>query len=98
MKRILLTGAAVLALQGAPARAADMPIKVPPMPAPIVALDWSGFYFGGDVGWQGSRIALSSPGNGPLTYEAFHQSAAAGGFLGAQRQFGQFVLCIEGGY
>jgi outer membrane immunogenic protein len=98
MKRILLTGAAVVALQGAPARAADMPIKALPMPAPAVTFDWSGFYLGGDVGWQGSRIGLSSPGDGPLTYEAFHQSVAAGGFVGMQRQFGQFVLGIEGSY
>jgi outer membrane immunogenic protein len=98
MKKILLTGAAVLALQSVSAHAADMAAKAPPMLAPVAAFDWSGFYIGGDVGWQGSRIGLSSPGNGPLTYEAFHQSVAAGGFLGAQRQFGQFVLGVEGGY
>ena len=42
------------------ANAADMALKAPP-PAPVVAFDWSGIYVGGDLGWQGSRIGLSSP-------------------------------------
>jgi outer membrane immunogenic protein len=58
---------------------------------------WTGFYAGGSAGWQGSDIGLSSPGN-PLTYEPRHSSFALGGFLGAQRQFGQVVVGIEGGY
>ena len=80
------------------ANAADMALKAPP-PAPVVAFDWSGIYVGGDLGWQGSRIGLSSPFPGAsLVYAPNHDSFAAGAFIGAQRQVGQVVLGIEGSY
>lgn len=78
------------------ASAADMPVKAAPLvPA---TYDWSGFYVGGDAGWQGSTIDLSSPDSGPLSYSPRHSSFALGGFLGYQHQFGQVVLGVEGGY
>ena len=85
------------------ASAADMATKaVPPAPAPAPMLapvyDWSGFYIGAAAGWQGSTIDLSNPDFGTLTYSPRHSSFALGGFVGAQRQFGQFVLGVEGGY
>jgi len=82
------------------ANAADMPVKAAP-PAVATAYDWSGIYIGGDAGVQGSRIGLSevfAGGPGPLTYDPHHTSFAFGGFAGVQRQFGQFVLGVEGGY
>jgi outer membrane immunogenic protein len=94
--KIVAGMAAIAAFIGTPALAAEMPLKAPPPPAPV-AYDWSGFYIGGDVGWQSSRIALSSP-TGPLTYAATHDSLAGGGFIGVQKQFGQFVLGVEGDY
>jgi outer membrane immunogenic protein len=97
MKKLLLAAIAAGALYGAPAFAADMPLKAAP-PAPAAAFDWSGFYVGGDAGWQRSRIGLSDPLFGTLTYAPQHDSAALGAFVGAQRQFGQFVLGVEGGY
>jgi outer membrane immunogenic protein len=98
MQKLLLAIIAVGALCGAPAFAADMPLKAPP-PAPMPVFDWSGFYIGGELGWQGSRIGLSSPSPfATLTYGPTHDSFAGGGFIGAQRQFGQFVLGIEGDY
>jgi outer membrane immunogenic protein len=71
--------------------------------APVLPYNWSGFYIGGEAGWQTSRIGLSSPGGLPgppptLTYSPRHNSLAAGGFEGYQRQFGALVLGIEGGY
>lgn len=78
--------------------AADMPLKAS-RPAPAAAYDWSGFYIGGDAGWQGSTINLSNPDVGfPLTYSPRHSSFALGGFAGVQRQFGQIVLGVEGSY
>jgi len=75
-----------------------------PAPAPVytkapalLPYNWSGFYIGGEAGWQTSGIGLSNP-NDPLTYSPRHNSFAAGGFGGYQRQFGAFVLGIEGGY
>jgi outer membrane immunogenic protein len=83
------------------AAAADMQVKAPVYKAPAAAAaayDWSGFYIGGDVGWQGSRIDLSDPTSGVLTYAPHHDSLALGGFVGIQHQFGHIVLGIEGGY
>ena len=60
MKRLFQAIAAAAAILSVPAYAADMAVKAPMM-APAPAFDWSGFYFGGDAGWQGSRIGLSDP-------------------------------------
>jgi outer membrane immunogenic protein len=97
MKRLFLA-TATAALLSVPAFAADMAVKAPMM-APAPAFDWSGFYIGGDAGWQGSRIGLSSPAAGStLSYAPDHNSFIGGGFAGAQKEFGQFVLGVEGGY
>jgi outer membrane immunogenic protein len=99
MKKLLIAAFAGAVFYGAPALAADMAVKSPMAPAPAPAFDWSGFYIGGDAGWQGSRIGLSSPAPGAsLTYAPTHDSFIGGGFAGAQKQFGQVVLGIEGGY
>jgi outer membrane immunogenic protein len=97
MKKLLLNGAAVFVLSGAPAFAADMPVKAA-RPATVAVYDWSGIYIGGGAGWQGSRIDLSDPVFGTITYSPRHSSFALGAFAGVQRQFGQFVLGVEGGY
>src|SRR5579862_716413 len=50
------TGAALAALIGNPALAADMPVKAPPTPA----FGWEGLYIGGNVGWLGIEgVSLS---------------------------------------
>jgi outer membrane immunogenic protein len=97
MKKMIWATLAASALLSAPAVAADMALKAPPPPVP--ALDWSGFYIGGDLGWQGSRIGLAGglPG-ASLTYAPNHDGFAGGGFAGIQKQFGQFVVGIEGSY
>jgi outer membrane immunogenic protein len=99
MKLKVLTGVAAIAVIFAtPVLAADMPVKAPPCCAAPV-YDWTGFYFGADIGWQGSRIGLSSPLPGlPLAYSEAHDSLAGGGFIGVQKQFGQFVVGVEGDY
>jgi len=99
MKKIAIGIAAIVALAGRPALAADMAIKAPPPAPAAAAYDWSGFYIGGEAGWQGSRIGLSEPpGGGPLTYEPHQDSFALGAHVGAQRQFGQLVLGVEGAF
>src|SRR5580692_6292957 len=97
MKKLVLATIAAGTLLSAPAFAADMAVKaLPPVASP--AFNWSGFYIGGDLGWQSSRIGLSG-NNGPpgfvpqpLTYSPDHNGFAGGGFVGVQQQFGQFVL------
>lgn len=74
------------------AQAAAMPVKAP------AVFDWSGFYVGGGAGWQGSKIGLSDPVTGVLTYDPTHDSFALGGHVGAQTQFDRLVVGIEGGY
>lgn len=57
MRAILLAGVAVAALSGAPALAADMPLKAP---APVaVPFSWAGFYIGvhGGYGWGDYKFA-----------------------------------------
>ena len=54
MKKFTLAAVAALAVTAAPAFAADMPARAPVVkaPPPAVALfNWSGFYFGGQLGW-----------------------------------------------
>src|SRR5262245_63073125 len=62
MKKHLLASAALLALLGGSALAADMPItKAPPPLGP--GCDWNGFYFGGNVGgsigWNKTSDSIS---------------------------------------
>jgi outer membrane immunogenic protein len=55
MKKLLIAGAALAALIGTPALAADMPLKAPPAPV-APAWSWTGFYVGlnGGYGWNKS--------------------------------------------
>lgn len=59
MKNLLLAGVAfVLA---APALAADLPTKKAPMPIPVVTeYDWTGIFFGGNVGWAWGHESFNS--------------------------------------
>ncbi len=99
MRKILLAIATSIFAAGS-ASAADIAAR-PYTKAPVIApvYDWSGIYLGADAGWQGSRIGLSNPTPGnPLTYDPQHDSFALGAHVGYQKQWGQFVLGIEGGY
>jgi outer membrane immunogenic protein len=51
MKPIAIGIAAIAALLGAPALAADMAVKAPPPPPPPPAYSWTGFYVGGNAGY-----------------------------------------------
>jgi outer membrane immunogenic protein len=99
MKRHVIAGAALAALIGAPAFAADMaaPVyKAPPPPAP--AWSWTGFYVGGQIGgaWSNSSYTHN---NGAGLIESFSfdpTSAIGGGHVGVQGQWTNWVLGIEG--
>jgi outer membrane immunogenic protein len=97
MKKFVVAAAVAACGFVGSASAADMPVKAAPL-APPAAYDWSGVYIGGTAGWQSSSIDLSSPPFGTISYSPRHSSFALGGFGGIQRQFGQFVLGVEGGY
>jgi outer membrane immunogenic protein len=60
MKRSITLGFALFALAAAPAFAAELPVKAPPMPPVIApAYNWSGCYIGGNVGAGWARISQS---------------------------------------
>jgi outer membrane immunogenic protein len=60
MKKILVAAVVAAAFCGAPALAADMPVKASPtVPAPVYS--WTGFYIGGNIGygWTDPTITLT---------------------------------------
>jgi len=90
--RKLFIGAALAALVGTPAIAADLPVKAPPAPA----YSWEGLYIGGNVGWlgitgvglsgtpaDGDTVAFLGPcsaaGGCPISVGSTHASSVAGG-------------------
>jgi outer membrane immunogenic protein len=62
MKKLLIAGAALAALIGTPALAADLPFKAPLPPAP--AWSWTGFYLGGNIGYSVGRDPTNQSING----------------------------------
>lgn len=77
MKKLLVAGAALAALMGAPALAADMALKAAPPPAPPPCV-WCGWYIGANAGytWGNNSVnAVGAPsfnagGLGPLAVES----------------------------
>jgi outer membrane immunogenic protein len=57
MRTVLIAGAALAALIGIPAHAADVPVKAPAYKASpaAAAFNWTGCYIGGNVGWIGGN-------------------------------------------
>jgi outer membrane immunogenic protein len=82
------------------ASAADLPrpaYKAPPLFAPAPVFSWTGFYVGGHVGYGWSQF----DGTGTFDSEVVTDTVNANGFLaggqvGYNYQFGQFVLGVEG--
>lgn len=98
MKKYLLGTAALVALAIAtPAAAADMgarmPMKAPPMMAPV--WNWTGFYIGinGGYGWNDSRWTLQPGGFGDGSHGA--DGGTVGGQIGYNWQFGGWVVGLE---
>ena len=103
MKTIILAAIASAAVCSSAAVAADMPVKAPrPVVAPVT-YDWSGVYFGAEIGgaWTDPhRFYPNLPQVGiPATTFTSHGSDTIynlhGGF---QQQWGQWVLGIEATY
>jgi outer membrane immunogenic protein len=70
MKKLLVAAIAVAAFCGAPALAADMPVKAPVYKAAAPYDPWTGFYMGGSVGARMSDVdwrTVDFPGAGPAT-------------------------------
>ena len=88
MKKLSIAIAAIAALMGTSALAADMAVKAPPVPVPVYS--WTGFYVGGNLGYSwgnadtdfnAAPVAVSQgtqtfPGSGSFTYPGFVGSEA----------------------
>ena len=101
MKKLVLA-ASILAASAASAFAADMaarPYTKAPVAPPVLTYDWSGIYVGGAVGgaWHDTEGDLyNAPG---FFWRTDSESRLIyGGFAGIQKQWGNFVLGIEGGW
>jgi outer membrane immunogenic protein len=101
MRGWLLVTAAVMATAGvAPASAADlgMPMKAPPIAAPVPVYNWTGFYIGGNVGggWtHDSFTVVDSNGSGGTGSEDGN-GWFGGGQIGFNFQFARnWVIGIE---
>ena len=72
MRKLAVVGATLFSIaMGAPAGAADLPVKVPPPPPAAPAWDWSGFYLGVNVGYGVARDPImETDGGTPL--DAIH--------------------------
>lgn len=93
MRRLL---AALLAASGLSfaAQAADMPVKAPLSPPPIM-YNWTGFYVGGHLGVATGKYDWSFTAPGTTTNHTF-TDFAGGGQLGFNYQVAQWVFGIEG--
>jgi outer membrane immunogenic protein len=98
--RTIFGVAAIAVLLGSPALAADMPVKAQPV-APVQYYDWSGFYFGVNVGgvrqhetWTYANPAPNTPPTNS-SHPIDQDTGVFGGHVGAQYQFHQVVVGAE---
>ena len=107
MKKVLFAVAALATVSTIPAIAADMRARPAPAykaaPAMVAAHNWTGFYIGGQVGYQSSdddhsNTSSSADGTttGPFLFDS--DGAVYGGHAGFNWQVGQWVWGIEGDY
>ncbi len=102
MKNFMSAGAALLALAAAgPVFAADMPVKAPVAPLPVVD-PWTGFYVGGNVGyswgnWDNDSLNGNFPGGSGFTNTASAdvKGWVAGGQLGYNKLYGRWLIGLE---
>ena len=101
MKKFLL-GTLGLVAMAAPAVAADLPArtyKAPPMVAPVLIYDWTGFYIGANGGYGWSHRCLDVTAVGFVNVFAEGCNNAGGGIFGGQIgyrwQASQWVFGLE---
>ena len=97
MRKLLLASVAGVALAaGAPANAADlgtrMPVKAPPMVAPVPVFTWTGFYVGGHIGYLWGHTRIEEAETGALITLGPTNGVVGGVLGGANWQIGPLVL------
>ena len=102
MKKMLVAGTALLMVVSGSAMAADLSRPPPPepaykAPAMVPAFSWTGFYVGGNIGgaWAHRDVTDSLFG---LNFSNGNNNGVfiAGGQVGGNYQFGNFVVGVEG--
>jgi outer membrane immunogenic protein len=104
MKKMLLTGTALLMVISGSAMAADLS-RPPPAPAPVYtkapmmpAFTWTGFYIGGNLGaaWGQGNVTDSLTG---LSFSGTSNAVfVGGGQVGFNYQVSNFVFGVEGDF
>src|ERR1700720_1497631 len=93
MKKFLFAGIVMAVLSGAPAIAAEMPLKADPL------FNWTGWYGGGNTGysWGRSRTTITSGGGAttPFDESIKHHGWEFSGEGGYCVQQGDRVVCFE---
>lgn len=86
-----------IAIIGAPAFAADLPVKAPPPAAPLHS--WTGCYAGGNIGygWAHKHIVDEEPGLvGADRDNHTNSGIVGGGQIGCDYQINSWVIGIQG--
>lgn len=95
MRKLLLAGLTTIALSGAPAIAADLPLKA----APLTIWNWTGFYVGGHFGYGWAFPELTQVPSGVAIINPPRPRGILGGAqAGYNFQSGSWVIGIEGDY
>ena len=97
MKSTFVATLGAAAVLSVPAFAADLPARLPAkaQPIPIAPYDWSGIYTSSAIGGGWQHINGSGAGGVADTHGS---DGWLGSSIGYQRQFGAWVLGVEGGY
>jgi outer membrane immunogenic protein len=96
MNKIATCTAAIAALIGAPAFAADMAVKArPPAPAPVYS--WTGWYVGGNVGasWGAHSHTVVTASGVTEVNDVKPEGVIGGGQIGYNWQNGPWVFGLE---
>jgi outer membrane immunogenic protein len=90
--KTLIASAAFAVLGTAVAGAADMPVRPAPLPPPVTVLNWTGFYFGANIGGAWSNSNWTDTRFGTSFNNGNSGAVMGGGQVGANYQVGQFVI------
>jgi outer membrane immunogenic protein len=78
MNGLIVGCISAVAFCGAPALAADMAVKAPPMAAPAPVFSWTGFYVGGNAGYGWKDPTVSYSPNDAIAFDG----TCGGGIFG----------------
>jgi outer membrane immunogenic protein len=100
MKALIFGIAAAAAAFSSPSIAADLPVPIEPVVAPVSAFTWTGFYVGANLGWAccgDDRVGLFDGGGFVDDFTTLEGDGVFGGVqAGYNFQWNWLVLGVEG--